>query len=100
MCAPKRMLFSRFGLKTDIDFYHSPGMVFKGTTRAYKRMENDMFLSEIESGYKEPCGASPPRILRSTPPPPPPPPPPPRTELPLSNISFDTHARINEIKTS
>ena len=96
MCAPKRMLFSRFGLKTDIDLDHLPGMVFKGTTRAYKRMENDMFLSEIESGYKEPCGASPPRILRSTYPPPPPP----RTELPLSNISFDTHARINEIKTS
>ena len=63
-------------------------MVFKGTTGAYKRMENGMFLSEIGSGFKEPDGTPPPRILRSTPP---------RTELPLSNISFDTHARINEI---
>ena len=33
---------NRFGLKMDIDFDHyglESGMVFKGTTRAYKRME-------------------------------------------------------------
>ena len=52
MCRPKEYAFlSRFGLKTDIDFDHSPGMVFKGTTRAYKRMENGMFWSERRSGF-------------------------------------------------
>ena len=42
MCRPKGYGFlSRFGLKTGIDFDHyglKSGMVFKGTTRAYKRM--------------------------------------------------------------
>ena len=52
MCRPKEYAFlSRFRLKTDIDFDHSPGMVFKGTTRAYKRMENGMFSSERRSGF-------------------------------------------------
>ena len=58
---------SRFGLKTDIDFERSPGMVFKGTTRAYKRMETGMFWSEIGSGFKKPGGTPSPRIPRSTP---------------------------------
>ena len=39
---PQRVWFlSRFGLKTGIDFAHydlKSGMVFKGTTRAYKRI--------------------------------------------------------------
>ena len=48
-----------------------------------------MFWSEIGSGFKEPDGTAPSRILMSAPP---------RTELRLSNISLDTHARINEIK--
>ena len=42
MCRPQRVWFlSRFGLKTGIDFDHyglKSGMVFKGTTRAYKRI--------------------------------------------------------------
>ena len=91
--APKSCFLSRFGLKTDIDFDHygpESGMVAKRTTRAYKRMENGMFGSEIGLGFKEPGGTPPPRIPRSTLP---------RRELPLSNISFDTHARINEIKS-
>ena len=36
---PKGRFFSRFGLKTGIDFDHyglKSGMVFKGTTRTYK----------------------------------------------------------------
>ena len=45
--APKGMVFlSRFGLKTDIDFDHyglKSGMVFKGTTRAYKRILSFQF---------------------------------------------------------
>ena len=89
MCRPKEYA----GMKTDAAFDHldlESRMVFKGTTRAYKRMEDGMFWSEIGSGFKKPGGTLPPRIPRSTPPP--------RTELPLSNISFDTHARINEIK--
>ena len=36
-------------------------------------MENSMFWSEIGSGFGEPRGTHPPRILRSTPPLPPPP---------------------------
>ena len=40
--SPQRVWFlSRFGLKTGIDFEHydlKSGIVFKGTTRAYKRM--------------------------------------------------------------
>ena len=40
-------------MKTDIDFDYSPGIVFKGTTRAYKRIENGMFWSEIGSGFKD-----------------------------------------------
>ena len=42
-------------------------MVFK---RAYKRMENGMFWSEIRSGFKEPGGTSPLRNPRRFPPPP------------------------------
>ena len=42
MCRPKGYGFwSRFGLKTGIDFDHyglNSGMVFKGTERAYKRI--------------------------------------------------------------
>ena len=56
---------SRFGLKTDIDFDHyglETGMICKGPTRAYKRMENGMFWSEIGSGFKEPSGTPPSRI--------------------------------------
>ena len=64
---PQRVCFlSRFSLKTDIDFDHyglKSGTIFKGTTTAYKHMENGMFWSEIASGFKEPGG---------TPPPPPP----------------------------
>ena len=41
-------------------------MAFKGTTRAYKRMKNGMFWSEIASRFK---------IFEDYPPPPPPPPP-------------------------
>ena len=62
-------------------------MIFKGTTGAYKRVENGMFWSEIGSGFKEP-GGTPHREFRGVLPP--------RTE-PLSGISFDTHARTNEI---
>ena len=71
------------------------GMVFKGTTRAYKRMENGMFWSETGSGFKEP-GGTPQREFRGSP----------RTEAhrvqscPFSNILFDMHARIDEIKTT
>ena len=39
--APKGMVFEPFGLKTGIDFDHyflKSGMVFKGTTIAYKRI--------------------------------------------------------------
>ena len=53
-----------------IDFHHygvKSAMVYKGTTRAYKRMENGMLWSEIGSGSKEPGGTPPPRIPRSTP---------------------------------
>ena len=49
-----------------------------------------MFWSEIGSGFKEPGGTNPLRMLRSTLPP--------RTILPLYTILFDTHARIVEIK--
>ena len=55
-------------------------------------MENGMFWSEIGSGFKEPDGTPPKNSEEYSPPPPL------RTELPFSNISFDTHARINEIK--
>ena len=68
VCAPQRVCFlSPFGLKTDIDFDHSLGMVFKGTTRAYKHMENGTFWSEIGSGFKELGGTPPPKIPRSIP---------------------------------
>ena len=90
MCAPKSIRFEPFWSENGYRFDHSPGMVFKGTTRACKRIENGMIWSEIGSGLKEPGGTPPPRIPRSTPP---------RKELLLSNISFDTYARINEIKT-
>ena len=73
---PQRLCFlSRFGLKTDIDFDHyglESGMVFKGATRAYKRMGNGMLWSEIRSEFKEPGDTTPLRIPRSIPPPPPP----------------------------
>ena len=74
-------------------------MVFKGTTRAYKRMKNDMFWSEIASQFKEP-NVTPPLTVARTTAPNPPPPPPTRTELPLSNSSFATHARINNKKVT
>ena len=54
---PESMFLKPFGLKTDIDFDHhglESGMVFKGTTRAYKRIENGMFWSKKGSGSKEP----------------------------------------------
>ena len=61
---PQRVCFlSRFSLKTDIDFDHyglKSGTIFKGTTTAYKHMENGMFWSEIASGFKEPGGTPPP----------------------------------------
>ena len=38
-------------------------------------VKNDVFWSEIESGFGEPVGTPPPRIPRSTPPLPSPPPP-------------------------
>ena len=58
-------------------------------TRGYKRMENGMFWSERGQDLKN-RAAHPHREFRGVPTP--------FTELPLSNISFDTHARINEIK--
>ena len=67
-------------------------MAFKGTTRAYKRMKNGMFWSEI--AFKNQT-SHPHRRFRGLPPPQPPPP---RTEPTLFNISSATHARINEIK--
>ena len=44
---------SCFGLKTGIDFDHyglKSGMVFKGTTGAYKRMVFELFW--FENGYR------------------------------------------------
>ena len=41
---------SRFGLKTGIDFDHyglNSGIVFKGTTRAYKRREVEKYPNYI-----------------------------------------------------
>ena len=67
-------------------------MVFKGTARAYKHMKNGMFWSEIASRFQKPNVTPPPAIPRTTLPPLPS-----RTELPLSNILFATHARINEM---
>ena len=85
------MLFEPFwSKKRVIDFDHyglESGMVFKGTTRAYKRTENGMFWSEMGSGFKEPGGTPLPRIPRSIPYPP-------RTELLLFNISCLISMRV------
>ena len=56
-------------------------------------MKNGMFWSEIAPRFKKLNVTPPPTIQRTTPSLPL------RTELPLFNIWFATHARINEIKT-
>ena len=43
--------FDHYGLES--------GVVFKGTTTAYKRIENGMFWSKIGSGFKEPGDTAP-----------------------------------------
>ena len=52
---PQRVWFlSRFGLKTGIDFDHyglKSGMVFEGTTRAYKRI--CLFNAKLKSRERE-----------------------------------------------
>ena len=63
-------------------------MVFKGTTKAYKRMKNDMFWSEIASRFKKTERHTPIDNSEDYPL---------RTEPTLLKISFATHARINEI---
>ena len=67
-------------------------MAFKGTTRAYKRMKNGLFSSEIESRFKTTERHTPTDNSEDCPPP--------RTQPTLLIISFATHARINEIKTT
>ena len=70
MCHQRVCFLSCCGLKMDIDFDHyslKSGMLFKGTTRAYKHMENGMFCSEIGSYFKEPGGTPSPRIPTSIP---------------------------------
>ena len=63
-------------------------MVLKGTRSVYKGMKNGMFWSEIASRFKKP-NVTPHRQFRGLPL---------RIELTLFNISFATHACINEIK--
>ena len=67
-------------------------MALRGTTRAYKRMKNGMFSSEIASRFKKTERYTPTDNSSS-------PPPPPRTDPTLINITFATHAPINEIRT-
>ena len=76
---PGKTLTGRTILELSIAFLSHKLNTFKGTTLAYKRMENGVFWSEIVSGFKEPVA--------------------PCTRLSLSNIWFDTHARINSMKT-
>ena len=87
-CHPKdRYDFDHYNLKS--------GMVFKGTTRAYKRTKNGMFWSEIAPRFKKlnvpPPPSTIPRAIPS-------PLPAPAYRVDPSYISFATHARINEIK--
>ena len=75
-------------------------MALKGTTRAYKRIKNGMFWSEIASRFQKRNVTHPPTIPRTALPPPPTTPPVRVQSRPLFNILFATHARINEIKTN
>ena len=89
----KARVFELFWSENRYDFDHytlKSGMAFKETTRASKRMKNGMFWSEIASRFKKRNVTPPSTIPRTTPTP--------RTEPTLFNISFATHARINEIK--
>ena len=65
-----RVWFSRFGLKTGIDFVHfglESGMVFEETRRIYEFILEFIYLSEKGSGFGEP-GDTPPQEFLGVPP--------------------------------
>ena len=75
----------------DFDHYSlKSSRIFKTTTRAYKRTKNSIFSSRIASPFKKRNVTPPPTIPRTVTPR--------RTQPTDFNISFATHARINELK--